>query len=140
MPRNPNSPHNLGCGPMHTHISASENIKLQLMMAKLEDSLKDEFVLKEQLKTINLESLLGSGNIDIKSIDRIEKTASEGLVDTYTIYFTNNSEFSFTVTNGDKGEVGEVGPKGEDGEDGRGISQIEITAEGNLVVTYTDST
>jgi hypothetical protein len=53
MPRNPNSPHNPGCGPMHTHTSASENIKLQMMMAKLEDNLKNEFVLKEQLKTIN---------------------------------------------------------------------------------------
>ena len=51
MPRNPNSPHNSGCGPMHTHTSASENIKLQMMMAKLEDNLKNEFVLKEQLKT-----------------------------------------------------------------------------------------
>ena len=113
MPRNPNSPHNHGCEPIHTHTSASENIKLQMMMAKLEDSLKNEFVLKEQLKTINLESLLGNGNIDIKSIDKIEK-ASEGLVDTYTIYFINNAEpYSFTVTNGTKGEKGDKGDKGE---------------------------
>lgn len=116
MPRNPNSPHNHNCGPVHTHTSASENIKLQMMMAKLEDSLKNEFVLKEQLKTINLESLLGSGNIDIKSIDRIEK-ASEGLVDTYTIYFINNAEpYSFTVTNGATGEKGDKGDKGDKGE------------------------
>ena len=92
MPRNPNSPHNHGCGPMHTHTSASENIKLQMMMAKLEDSLRDEFVLQEQLKTINLETLVGSGNIDIKSIDRIQK-ASEGLEDTYTIYFNKSKVF-----------------------------------------------
>ena len=118
MPRNPNSPHNHNCGPVHTHTSASENIKLQMMMAKLEDSLKNEFVLKEQLKTINLESLLGSGNIDIKSIDRIEK-ASEGLVDTYTIYFINNAEpYSFTVTNGAKGEKGDKGDKGDTGAQG----------------------
>lgn len=115
MPRNPNSPHNHSCGPMHTHISASENIKLQMMMTKLEDSLKNEFVLKEQLKTINLESLLGSGNIDIKSIDKIEK-ASEGLIDTYTIYFINNAApYSFTVTNGAPGEKGEKGDRGETG-------------------------
>ena len=120
MPRNPNSPHDHGCGPMHTHTSASENIKLQMMMAKLEDSLRGEFVLQEQLKTINLETLVGSGNIDIKSIDRIEK-ASEGLVDTYTIYFNNAEPYSFVVTNGtkgDKGDQGEQGPQGERGEQG----------------------
>lgn len=129
MPRNPNSPRNPGCGPVHTHTSASENIKLQIMMAKLEDSLKNEFVLKEQLKTINLESLLGSGNIDIKSIDRIEKT-SEGLVDTYIIYFNNTEPYSFTVTNGEKGEkgdIGEQGPQGEKGDPGVSGRDIELT-------------
>ena len=127
MPRNPNSPHDHGCGPMHTHISASENIKLQMMMAKLEDSLRDEFVLQEQLKTINLETLVGSGNIDIKSIDRIEK-ASEGLEDTYTIYFNNNFEpYTFTVTNGAQGIQGEKGDKGERGETGAtGKSAYEV--------------
>lgn len=125
MPRNPNSPHS-GCGPVHTHVSASENIKLQMMMAKLEDSLKDEFVLKEQLKTINLESLLGGGNVDIKSIDRIEK-ASEGLIDTYTIYFINNTEpYSFSVTNGRDGANGADGSDGQDGTDGREI-ELKVT-------------
>ena len=140
MPRNPNSPHNHTCGPMHTHTSASENIKLQMMMAKLEDNLKDEFVLKENLKTINLESLLGSGNINIKSIDKIEKS-SEGLIDTYTISFIDGSEpYSFIVTNGKDGQngvPGEQGPKGEQGEDGVGIKEAKIV-EGKLVITYTD--
>lgn len=143
MPRNPNSPHNPGCGPMHTHISASENIKLQMMMAKLEDSLKNEFVLKDQLKTINSELLIGSGNIDITCIDRIEKTASEGLIDTYTIYFTNGSESYFTVTNGAKGDKGDIGIQGEKGDagiDGRGISSLVVNTEGELIVTYTDET
>ena len=71
MPRNPNSPHTPGCGPMHSHVSASENIKLQMMMAKLEESLTAEFVLKEQLKTINSESLIGDGNIELNCISKI---------------------------------------------------------------------
>ena len=127
MPRNPNSPpRNQGCGPMHTHTSASENIKLQMMMAKLEDSLKNEFVLKDQLKTINLESLFGTGNINIKSIDRIEKS-SEGLIDTYTIYFNNSSEpYSFSVTNGRDGIDGINGNDGQNGNDGR---EIELTVD-----------
>lgn len=137
MPRNPNSPHNHTCGPMHTHTSASENIKLQMMMAKLEDNLKDEFVLKENLKTINLESLLGSGNISIKSIDKIEKS-SEGLIDTYTISFIDGSEsYSFTVTNGRDGQDGATGAAGPQGETGLGIKEAEIV-DGKLVLTYTD--
>ena len=58
-------------GPAHTHVSASENIKLQMMMAKLEESLTAEFVLKEQLKTINSESLIGDGNIELNCISKI---------------------------------------------------------------------
>lgn len=109
MPRNPNSPYN-NCGPIHTHTSASDNVKLQMLVAKLEDSLRDEFVQKEQLKTLNLESLLGEGNISITSIDKIEKTSSEGLVDTYTIYFNNDREpFSFIIKNGEQGIQGEPG-------------------------------
>jgi hypothetical protein len=118
MPRNPNNPHNnsKGCLP-HAYISASENIKLQVLAAKLEDNLKNEFVLKENLKTINLESLLGEGNIAINSINRIEKTSSENLIDTYTIYFNNNLEpFTFTVTNGTQGDLGEKGDKGDSGQ------------------------
>lgn len=33
-------------------------------------------------------------------IDRIEKTNTQGLVDTYTIYLTDESAYTFTVTNG----------------------------------------
>lgn len=33
-------------------------------------------------------------------IDRIEKTNTQGLVDTYTIYLTDESTYTFTVTNG----------------------------------------
>lgn len=36
-------------------------------------------------------------------IDRIEKTSTSGLVDTYTIYYTNGTTTTFTVTNGQSG-------------------------------------
>ena len=39
----------------------------------------------------------------------IEKTGSDGLVDTYTILFTDGTSTSFSVTNGEKGETGESG-------------------------------
>ena len=144
MPRNPNSPH-INCGPTHTPINASENLKLQLLASKLEEKLRDEFVLKSNLKTINSINLIGEGNIDINSISKIEKTASEGLIDTYTIYFNNNLEpFSFTVTNGEKGERGDdfkfedfteeqlallKGEKGDKGEDGKDFTYDMFTEE-----------
>lgn len=36
-------------------------------------------------------------------IDRIQKTSSSGLVDTYTIYFTDGTTTTYTVTNGQSG-------------------------------------
>lgn len=114
MPKNPNSPYanHTSCGPAHAPVSASENIKLQVLATKLEAQLRDEFVKKDEfkLKTINLENILGDGNINITSISKIEKTSSEGLVDTYTIYFNDNTEpYSFTITNGEQGVPGQDG-------------------------------
>lgn len=40
-------------------------------------------------------------------IQKIEKTKTEGLVDTYTITLTNGQMSTFTVTNGAKGEKGD---------------------------------
>ena len=41
----------------------------------------------------------GAPGADGVGIDRIEKTGSDGNVDTYTIYFTNGETTTFTVTN-----------------------------------------
>ena len=59
----------------------------------------------------------GSGTPGV-GIDRIEKTSTQGLVDTYTIYLTDGSNYTFTVTNGAKGEKGDKGDKGDTGETG----------------------
>ena len=48
----------------------------------------------------------------------IEKTATDGLVDTYTIYYTDGTQTTFTVTNGEDGKNGKNGVDGKDGEDG----------------------
>lgn len=154
MPRMPLQP---GCHfhPDRPVSSASENIKLKLMMETLENNLKDEFVLREQLKTINSESLTGEGNINIEAIDRIELTSSDGLIDNYSIYFKNGSEpFIFSVTNGRDGEKGEPGkdfkyedfteeqlealrgPQGEPGRDGL-TTAIKV---GETVYEHVDGT
>ena len=75
--------------------------------------------------------------IVVRSIDHIDKS-SVGLVDTYTIYFTDGTTYVFTVTNGADGT------DGSDGADGNGIAKIELTkTEGNVdtyTITFTDST
>jgi len=65
-------------------------------------------------------------------ISSITKTGTSGLVDTYTITYTDSSTSTFTVTNGD------------DGDDGVGIRSIAKTGTSGLVdtytITYTDNT
>ena len=79
-------------------------------------------------------SLSGNGI----GIERIEKTGTEGNIDTYTIYYTDGSTQTFTVENGQDGK------DGADGEDGRGIVGFEMTGSKDgvdtYVVTYTDGT
>ena len=94
-------------------------------------------------------------------IETIAKTATNGNVDTYTIYYTNGQVTTFTVTNGvSEGQVGpgghtpviEIGENGNwfvdnvdtgikaqgpQGEPGRGITQIVKTSTNGNVDTYT---
>ena len=58
-------------------------------------------------------------------ISSISKTSTVGLVDTYTITFTDSSTTTFEVTNGTKGDTGD------------GIARIEKTGTEGLVDTYT---
>ena len=60
----------------------------------------------------------GTPGKDGVGISNIEKTGTAGLVDTYTITLTNNTTYTFTVTNGAKGETGPQGPAGPQGETG----------------------
>lgn len=46
---------------------------------------------------------------DGKGIKAIEKTSTSGLVDTYTITYTDGTKSTFTVINGAKGEKGDTG-------------------------------
>lgn len=51
---------------------------------------------------------------DARAIASIEKTESNGLVDTYTIYYTDGTTSTFEVTNGQNGSDGANGSDGDD--------------------------
>ena len=58
-----------------------------------------------------------------KGISSIEKTATEGLVDTYTITFSDGEKITYTVTNG---------------KDGASISTVAIDDNGCLIITLSN--
>ena len=59
-------------------------------------------------------------------IQKIEKTGTEGLVDTYTITYTNGQTTTYTVTNGADGKKGDTGDKGEKGEPGQNATDDQV--------------
>lgn len=53
-----------------------------------------------------------------RTIIKVEKTKTEGNVDTYTIYYSDDTTYEFTITNGKDGRDGSDGRDGKDGRDG----------------------
>lgn len=68
-------------------------------------------------------------------ISKIEKTGTEGLVDTYTITYTDGTKTTFTVTNGKDGIQGVEGKPGKDGV----TPTIEIGENGNWIINGEDT-
>ncbi len=69
--------------------------------------------MKHKLAVISVAAMIAcsaalTGCTSAIGISSIEKTASEGLEDTYTIYYTDGSTSNFTVTNGADGETSEI--------------------------------
>ena len=68
-------------------------------------------------------------------IEKIELTDTKENVDTYTIFFTDGTTTTFTVTNGVDGEQGIQGEPGKDGH----TPTIEIGENGNRIIDGVDS-
>lgn len=88
----------------------------------------------EKVKVLMLKGETGA------SIESIDKTATDGLIDTYTVRLTNGNEHRFYVQNGRDGE------KGEKGDDGSvlsvpvsGFFNMGTDSDGNLWVYHSDS-
>lgn len=83
-----------------------------------------------------LNSLIKELSTDVNSIKSIAKTSTSGLVDTYTITFTNNTTTTFTVTNG------KAGTNGTNGTNGTSVTVSSVTEStesgGENVVEFSD--
>lgn len=88
-------------------------------------------------ESVKVMLLKGEAGASIKSID---KTASDGLIDTYTVKMTDGTESSFYVTNGRDGEKGEKGDTGNTiSVPVSGLFNMAVDADGNLWVYHSDS-
>ena len=81
----------------------------------------------------------GATGADGVGIAKIEKTATDGNVDTYTITLTNGKTYTFTVTNGKDGVNGKDGENGKDGADGKDGLTPFIGENGNWWIGDTDT-
>ena len=90
-----------------------------------DDLTQDDIIagLEENVIYLNAQAFIAGA--DGRGIEGIQKTGTSGLVDTYTIYYTDNTTTTFQVTNG------------EQGAQGVGITSIEKTGTSGLVDTYT---
>ncbi len=84
--------------------------------------------MKKILKTIaclitSLTMFLCLGGCEVEfvtvTVTSVEKTSTDGLVDTYTITYSDGTQSTFEVTNGQDGKDGENGQDGQDGKDGQ---------------------
>ena len=116
MPRIPKPP----VPNCHIPISASEDIKLKVMEARLLEQLQGDFIARNNIKTVNNESLIGEGDIHIKNIKEVRLLEETTDHIKYEIVFNDPADppYTFTVKNGKDGKNGEQGPQGPQGEQG----------------------
>lgn len=88
----------------------------------------------ERIKVMLLKGEAGA------SIESIDKTATDGLIDTYTVKMTDGTESRFYVTNGRDGAKGEKGDTGNTiSVPVSGLFNMGVDADGNLWVYHSDS-
>ena len=88
-------------------------------------------------ETVKVMLLKGEAGASIESID---KTATDGLIDTYTVKMTDGTESSFYVKNGRDGEKGEKGDTGNTvSVPVSGLLNMGVDSDGNLWVYHSDS-
>lgn len=92
------------CGLPMFSIQVQASTEINLLQTAVSHLMEKVETLQTQMDT-HIQSDVG--------ISKIEKTATEGNIDTYTITFTNGTTYNFTVTNGQNGMDGKDGKDGE---------------------------
>lgn len=88
-------------------------------------------------ETVKVMMLKGEAGASIESID---KTATDGLIDTYSVKMTDGTESRFYVTNGRDGEKGDKGDTGSTiSVPVSGLFNMGVDSDGNLWVYHSDS-
>lgn len=90
-----------------------------------DDLTTDDIIEGLEENVIYLNSTAFIAGADGRGIQSIAKTGTAGLVDAYTITYTDNTTSTFNVTNGAQGEAG------------ASIASVEKTSTSGLVDTYT---
>lgn len=129
-----------------TGVLAKANITVDNITFKITDSgiLQVEYKNGEHFETTDLGKVVGDkgekgdkGDNGVSIID-IRKTSSNELVDTYTIYYSNNTTSTFDITNGKNGTNGKDGINGVDGLKGDdGVSPVVELNKSETVTTLT---
>lgn len=83
----------------------------------------------DNVKVMMLKGERGAG------IERIDKTATYGLVDTYTATFSDGGTSNFYVSNGAKGDKGDKGDAGI-AVTTSGLFSLGVDSDGNLFAYY----
>ena len=86
--------------PINNSVSISSSVNSPLVKIKENQPrpIVDDGDIVIEVNSVGLPGPAGKqGN----GIDRIEKTSTSGLVDTYTIFFTDGREFEYQITNGE---------------------------------------
>lgn len=86
--------------PINNSVSISSSVNSPLVKIKENQPrpIVDDGDIVIEVNSVGLPGPIGKqGN----GIDRIEKTSTSGLVDTYTIFFTDGREFEYQITNGE---------------------------------------
>ena len=126
-----------------TGVLAKVNITVDNITFKITDSgiLQVGYKNGEHFETTDLGKVVGDkgekgdkGDNGVSIID-IRKTSANELVDTYTIYYSNDTTSTFDITNGKNGINGKDGTNGKNGDDG--VSPVVELSKSENVTTLT---
>jgi hypothetical protein len=111
--------------------NTSYSINCVLGIDGFTEQIADSFTITTQPLMPEVENVINLGSITGRGIASVSKTATNGLIDTYTIGYTDNSKSSFFITNGGQTYVAGDGMTLEQNPD-TGIYTISTHIEDNL--------